>query len=69
MAKETMARIFTPYFTTKAEGTGLGLSIVERVAKAHGASIDVESRASEGTTISITFSALDEDHVSTRSHH
>lgn len=67
MPPETLSRIFTPYFTTRADGTGLGLSIVERVAKAHGATVDVASTLGKGTTIALTFRALDEDHVTTRS--
>jgi len=33
---ELAARLFTPFFTTRARGTGLGLAIVRRAAEAHG---------------------------------
>jgi nitrogen fixation/metabolism regulation signal transduction histidine kinase len=34
------ARVFEPYFTTKADGTGLGLAIVKKVIVEHGGAID-----------------------------
>jgi signal transduction histidine kinase len=43
---ELRARLFTPFFTTRAQGTGLGLAIVRRVADAHGG----EARLLEGPT-------------------
>jgi signal transduction histidine kinase len=36
--------LFEPFFTTKSHGTGLGLAITQQIAKAHGGTIECESR-------------------------
>ncbi len=43
IAPDAAARIFQPYFTTKASGQGLGLSIVSKIIDNHGGTIGVES--------------------------
>ena len=55
MDKDTISRIFDPYFTTKAkgQGTGLGLSIVNRIIKEHGGYINVYSELGEGSVFDI----------------
>ena len=54
IAKEAMEKIWTPFFTTKAEGMGLGLPICKRVIEAHDGKISVESIVGEGTTFTVT---------------
>ncbi len=52
--EDIMDKIFEPYFTTKPFGTGLGLTIVFKIVKEHFGDISVTSRASEGTTFTIS---------------
>ena len=51
--QEDLRRIFNPYFTTKRDGTGLGLSTAYSIVKKHSGYLRVESKADEGTEISI----------------
>jgi signal transduction histidine kinase len=53
MDAEVRARVFEPFYTTKADGTGLGLAIVRQAAEAHGGSVEVESRPGAGATFRI----------------
>jgi signal transduction histidine kinase len=51
--QEQINRIFEPFYTTKKKGTGLGLMIVQRIIRAHGGHIEVESQVGRGTTFRI----------------
>jgi two-component system, cell cycle sensor histidine kinase and response regulator CckA len=55
MSPDVLARLFEPYFTTKArgKGTGLGLSTVYAIVSESGGRITVESHRSVGTTFAI----------------
>ena len=51
--QEQISRIFDPFFTTKKKGTGLGLMIVQRIVRAHGGRIELESQVGRGTVFRI----------------
>lgn len=54
MNAETAARLFDPFFTTRADGTGLGLSIARGIARAHGGGIEVVSSPGAGAEFILT---------------
>jgi signal transduction histidine kinase len=54
MDPESIAKIFEPYFSTKATGTGLGLTIAKRNVELNGGTIDVTSQRGVGTTVTMT---------------
>jgi two-component system NtrC family sensor kinase len=55
IAPENMAKIFTPFYTSKeaTKGTGLGLSVSLGIAESHNGTIEVESRQDQGSTFSL----------------
>ncbi len=53
IAPENQARLFNPFFSTKARGTGLGLSICRKIVQAHRGEISVESHHGKGTTVRV----------------
>ena len=53
-----LAKVFDPYFTTKARGNGLGLSTAYSIIKRHEGYIDVSSKPGAGTTFTILLPAL-----------
>jgi signal transduction histidine kinase len=54
MGADDVAKIFEPYFSTKATGTGLGLTIAKRNVELNGGTIQVASQRGTGTTATIT---------------
>ncbi|MDR2208706.1 MAG: PAS domain S-box protein [Azoarcus sp.] len=55
---ELQARLFEPFFTTRAEGTGLGLAIARGVARGHGGDILLESVPGVGSVFTLTLPLL-----------
>jgi signal transduction histidine kinase len=54
MPPEVLARVGTPFFTTRREGTGLGLAQCQRLVGKVGGSFKIESEAGVGTVVSMT---------------
>lgn len=61
--KETLARIFEAFFTTKesGKGTGLGLSIVKGILKENDGFIDVQSKPGGGATFTLYLPVVELD--------
>jgi PAS domain S-box-containing protein len=55
--EENLAKIFEPYFTTRAAGTGLGLTMVFKIVREHHGEIIVNSTPGEGSVFTITLPA------------
>ncbi len=54
---EALARIFDPFYTSKATGRGLGLSAMRGVVRAHGGGVRVESEPNVGSRFGVIFPA------------
>jgi signal transduction histidine kinase len=55
IAEDVLPNIRDPFFTTKeiGKGTGLGLSIVDKIISTHRGELGIESKAGEGTTVTV----------------
>ncbi len=53
IAKEDLARIFDPYYTTKEQGTGLGLAIAYSIVRRHGGRLSVTSEPGQGSVFTL----------------
>lgn len=50
---DVLARMFTPFFSTKPRGTGMGLAIARKIVNAHGGDIRVDSEVGKGTRVRV----------------
>jgi PAS domain S-box-containing protein len=54
ISAENLAKLFSPFFTTKDSGTGLGLAQVKKAVELHRGEIKVESEVSKGSSFKVT---------------
>ncbi len=54
MDERTLSKIFEIFFSTKPGGSGLGLPTVQKIVRAHGGTIAVDSAPGRGTRFSIS---------------
>ncbi len=53
MEEDVRARMYEPFFTTRAAGRGLGLPAVQGIARGHRGSLRVRSAPGKGTTVEL----------------
>ena len=53
--KESLDKMFDPFFSTKEQSYGLGLPLVKQIIAEHLGEIEVESEEGRGTTFKLTF--------------
>lgn len=54
IAPEVAQKLYTPFFSTRAEGMGLGLSLCRTVVEQHGGALAFAAHAPQGTVFSFT---------------
>ena len=57
--QDDLVKLFQPYHTTKTGGHGLGLMIVQRIMRAHGGQVGIESKEGVGTVVTLQFPRKD----------
>lgn len=53
MPPEVLARVFDPFYSTRAGGSGLGLPTIRKIVEAHGGNIQVASEPGKGSQFTI----------------
>jgi two-component system, NtrC family, nitrogen regulation sensor histidine kinase NtrY len=55
MSKETIEKIFLPFYSTKKANSGIGLSLSQQIMMLHHARLEVSSVPEQGTTFTMVF--------------
>jgi signal transduction histidine kinase len=55
VSEEEAAKVFLPFYSTKASGTGIGLPLARKIVLLHGGTLRFESRPGVGTTVRADF--------------
>ncbi len=54
ISRDSLKKIFLPFFTTKDKGVGMGLALAHKVITSHGGRIEVQNREGKGTAFTVT---------------
>jgi len=54
IAGDALAKLFRPFFTTKAHGTGLGLAVVQKIIVQHGGQVEARNQPERGAEFIVT---------------
>lgn len=52
--KDSLPKLFRPFYTTKTDGTGLGLAVVQKIIVQHGGQVEARNRAEGGAAFIVT---------------
>ena len=54
-----LSQVFTPFYSTRSQGTGLGLALVQRLVRALGGLVRIDSKKDVGTTVTVLLPAVE----------
>ena len=54
---ELREKVFYPFFTTKQRGSGVGLAMAQKIAVAHGGSLELDAGVSRGCALVVRLPA------------
>jgi signal transduction histidine kinase len=55
VSRESLSRVFDPFFSTKNAGLGIGLTLTKRVVEEHGGKVNFQSIEGKGSIVTISF--------------